>query len=64
MHVTIDVWFTISIDEDKTVPLAMLAEFVTEQNLESVLFESMVGSLNASRVKTLCGEKRAHGNSD
>jgi hypothetical protein len=64
MHATIDVRFTISIDEDKTVPLATLAEFVTEQNLESVLLESMVESLDASRVEALCGEKHATGNGD
>jgi len=64
MHATIDVRLTISIDEDKTVPLATLAEFVTEQNIESVLLESMVESLDASRVKALCGEKYAHGNGE
>jgi hypothetical protein len=64
MHATIDVRFTISIDEDKTVPLAALAEFVTEQNVESVLLESMVESLDAARVEALCGEKHAHGNGD
>jgi hypothetical protein len=41
--------FTISIDEDKTVPLATLAELVTEQNVESVLLESMVESLDEPR---------------
>jgi hypothetical protein len=56
--------FDLSIDEDKTVPLAALAEFVTEQNVESVLLESMVESLDASRVEALCGEKHAHGNGD
>lgn len=64
MHATIDVRFTISIDEDKTVPLATLAEFVTEQNIESVLLESMVESLDASRVEALCGQKHATGNGD
>ena len=64
MHATIDVRFTISIDEDKTVPLATLAEFVTEQNVESVLLEEMVESLDASRVEALCGEKHATGNGD
>jgi len=64
MHATIDVRFTISIDEDKTVPLATLAEFVTEQNIDSVLLESMVESLDAARVEALCGEKHAHGNGD
>ena len=62
MHATIDVRFTISIDEDKTVPLATLAEFVTEQNVESVLLESMVERLDAARVEALCGEKHATGN--
>jgi len=41
MHATIDVRFIISIDDDKTIPLATLAEFVTEQNIESVLVESI-----------------------
>ena len=36
MHATIDVRFTISIGEDKTVPLATLAEFVTDQNTPTV----------------------------
>jgi hypothetical protein len=64
MHATINMRFTICIDEDKTVPLATLAEFVTEQNVESVLLESMVESLDASRVEALCGEKHATGNGD
>jgi len=64
MHATIDVRFTISIDDDKTIPLATLAEFVTEQNIESVLLESMVECLDATRVEALCGEKHAHGNGD
>jgi hypothetical protein len=64
MHATIDVRFELSIDEDKTVPLATLAEFVTEQNIESVLLESMVECLDAARVEALCGEKHAHGNGD
>jgi hypothetical protein len=37
MQATIDLRFTISVDENKTIPLATLAEFVTEQNIESVL---------------------------
>jgi len=32
MHATIDVRFMISIDEDKTIPLATIAEFLTDQN--------------------------------
>ncbi|GCF15399.1 hypothetical protein Harman_33340 [Haloarcula mannanilytica] len=64
MHATFDVRFTISIDDDKTIPLATLAEFVTEQGIESVLLESMVESLDAARVEALCGQKHAHGNGD
>jgi hypothetical protein len=36
MHATIDVRCTTSIDEDNTVPLATLAEFLTDQNVESI----------------------------
>lgn len=64
MHATIDVRFELSIDDTKTLPLATLAEFVTDQNLESVLLEALVESLDANRVEALCGEKHAHGNGD
>ena len=56
MHATIDVRLTVSIDEDKTIPLATLAEFITDQNVESVLLEAL--------VEALCGQKHAHGNGD
>ena len=62
MHATIDVRLTVSIDDDKTIPLATLAEFITDQNVESVLLEGLVESLDASRVEALCGEKHANGN--
>jgi len=65
MHATIDVRFELSIDDDKTLPLATLAEAVTDQNLEAVLLESLVeSSLDAASVEALCGEKHAHGNGD
>ncbi|SDK20167.1 hypothetical protein SAMN05216226_1421 [Halovenus aranensis] len=64
MHATIDVRLTVSIDDDKTIPLATLAEFITDQNIESVLLEGLVESLDASRVEALCGEKHAHGNGE
>lgn len=64
MHATIDVRFTISVNENKTIPLATLAEFVTEQNIESVLLESVVESLDTGPDETLCGKKHAHGNGD
>ena len=55
---------TVSIDDDKTIPLAALAEFITDQNVESVLLESLVEGLDAARVEALCGEKHATGNGD
>ena len=64
MHATIDVRFELNIDEDKTIPLATVAELITEQNVESVLLEGLVESLDAARVEALCGEKYAHGNGD
>jgi len=63
MHATIDVRFELSIDDDKTLPLATLAEAVTDQNLEAVL--RIVGrEPDAASVEALCGEKHAHGNGD
>jgi len=55
MHATIDVRFELSIDDDKTLPLATLAEAVTDQNLEAVLLR-LVESLDAASVEALCGE--------
>jgi hypothetical protein len=55
---------TVSIDDDKTIPLATLAEFITEQNIESVLLEGIVESLDTASVEALCGEKHAHGNGE
>jgi len=62
MHAEINVRFEISIDEQKELSLATLAEFITDQQVESLLLESIVESLDASCVEALCGEKHAHGN--
>ncbi len=64
MHATINVRLTVSIDDDKTIPLATLAEFITDQNIESVLLEGLVESLDAGCLEALCGEKHAHGNGE
>jgi hypothetical protein len=64
MHATIDVRLTLSIDDDKTIPLATLAESLTDQNVESILLEELVDSLDADCVEALCGEKHAHGNGE
>jgi hypothetical protein len=64
MHADINVRFKLSIDDTKTLPLAALAEFITEQNVESALLEAIVESLDADCVEAVCGEKHAHGNGD
>jgi len=67
--------FELSIDDDKTIPLATLAEFVTDQNIESVLLEELVESLDAAPVESLLDaapvealsvarNAHAHGNGD
>jgi len=61
---TIDVQLTVRIDDDKAIPLATLSEFITEQNIESVLLEGLVESLDASCVEALCGKKHAHDNGE
>ena len=53
MHATIDLRLTVSIDDDKTIPLATLAEFITDQNIESVLLEGVVESLDAVMIKII-----------
>jgi len=47
VHTTIDVRLTVSIGDDKSISLATLAEFITDQNIESVLLETFVESLDA-----------------
>jgi hypothetical protein len=64
MHATIDVRFELSIDDDKTVPLAALGEELTEQNIEAAILEQLVASLDEQLVEALCGEKHARGNGD
>ncbi len=64
IHATIYVRLTDSIDDDKTISLATLAEFITGQNVESVLLEGLVECLDAAHVVALCGEKHTTGNGD
>ena len=51
MVATIDAQVSISIDEDKTVTAAELAEAVTDQDLEATILEELVGSLNEQLVE-------------
>ena len=57
-------WLTVSIDEDKTLALATLAELLTEQDLEATIFEELVSSLDEQLVEEYCGEKQARGNGE
>ena len=52
MHATIDVRLTVSNNDDKTIPRATLAEFIADQNIESVLLEDIVECLNAVMTAT------------
>lgn len=60
ISVTID--FVLTLDLSEKHPLAALADFLTEQYLESTLLEAMVESLNEVLVEAYCGEKHAQGN--
>lgn len=64
MHVEINAQFEFSIDSDKTIPLATLGEFLTEQDIPARLLEAIVESLDEQLVEAYCGEKHAHGNGD
>ncbi|MHC3439992.1 ISH6 family transposase [Natrialbaceae archaeon A-gly3] len=64
MHATIDAQFTVSFDPDKTLPLATLAESLTEMQLEATILEKIVRSLDERLVEVYCGEKHARGNGD
>lgn len=48
MHATIDVQLVVSMNDDRAVPLAALAEFVTDQNIESAILEVLVEKLEAT----------------
>ncbi|MHC3438507.1 ISH6 family transposase, partial [Natrialbaceae archaeon A-gly3] len=54
MHATIDAQVTVSIDLDKTLPLATLAESFTELHLEATILEELVKSLDERLVEAYC----------
>ena len=64
MHVEINAQFEFDVDSDKTLPLAALGEFLTEQNIPARLLEAIVESLDEQLVEAYCGDKHAHGNGD
>jgi len=64
MHAEINVRFAVSIAQDKTLPLATLAESLTEIQLEATILEELVRSLDERFVEAYCGEKHARGEGD
>lgn len=64
MHTEINVQLTFGFDDNKTIPLTILAEQLTERNIESVVLEELIESLDTSGVEALYGEKHAHGSGD
>lgn len=64
MHAEINVRFAVSIAQDKTLPLATLAESLTEIQLEATILEELVRSLDERLVEAYCGEKHARGNGE
>jgi len=64
MHVEINAQFEFDVDRNKTLPLAALGEFITQQDIPARLLEAIVESLDEQLVEAYCGEKHAHGNGD
>jgi hypothetical protein len=62
IQITLTIHLVLSIDPTEQYPLAAFAEFLTKQNIESTLLESLIESLNEVLVEAYCGEKHAHGN--
>lgn len=64
MHVELNARFELDVPSDKTVPLATIAEVVTEQDIEAALLEAIVETIDEQCVRERCGEKHADGNGD
>lgn len=62
IQITLIIHLVLSIDPTERYPLAAVAEFLTDQNIESTLLEALIESLNEVLVEAYCGEKHAYGN--
>lgn len=62
MHAEINVRLDLRIATDKTIPLAALAEFICEQDIEATIVEETIHSLDEHLTREYCGEKHARGN--
>jgi hypothetical protein len=52
IQITLTIHLVLSIDPTEQCPLAAVAEFLTEQSIESTLLESLIESLNEQLVET------------
>jgi hypothetical protein len=64
IEITLTVQLVLTIDPSEQYPLAALSEVLVEQNITSLLVESLVECLNDRLVESFCGEKHAQGNGD
>jgi len=64
MHATINVRLDVSIDEDKTISAATVAEALADQEIESQIYEQSLEALSEQLVEDYCGEKHARGNGE
>jgi len=62
IEITLTVQLVLTIDPSEQYPLAAISEVLVEQNITSLLVESLVECLNDLFVTNFCGEKHAHGN--
>jgi hypothetical protein len=64
MHATINVRLDVSIDEDKTISAATVAEALADQEIEAQIYEQSLEALSEQLVEDYCGEKHARGNGE
>lgn len=50
MHGTINLRFEFSIDDEKTLPVAALAEFITDQDVVATIVESIIEQFGEHQV--------------
>lgn len=56
IHVELNARFDLDVPSDKTVPLAMVAEVVTERTIEAALLEAIVETIDEQCVREMGGE--------
>ena len=62
IRITLTVQLVLTIEPSEPYPLAVISEFLSKQNITSMLVEALVECLNEVLVQSYCGEKHAHGN--